>query len=81
MKGEYYRVVIENGKVKINVFEKNNPSPIYSTKAKFESEAGKEIIALFLQKYGVGIKEYKKICENIDKDIQKDINEIFREKK
>ena len=78
VRSEKYRIVIENGRVRINVFDRGNPQPVYSTHVKLNDNKGKEIVALFLQKYGVGLKEYKQICENYDKTIKEDMEAFVK---
>lgn len=80
MRSEYYRVVIENGRVRINVFDKGNKDPIYSTDVRLTDKQGREIVALFLQKYGIGIKEYQEICECNEKEILNDLRQCVGDK-
>lgn len=77
MRDEYYRIVIENGKIRINVFDRGNHIPTFSTTSDISNKHGREIVALFLQKYGMGMKEYKQICQRYDKMIKDDIKSFI----
>jgi len=77
MKDEYYRIVIENGKIKINIFDRGNPIPTFSTNCNMENEKARELVALFLQKYGLGIKEYQEICNRYEREMTEDIKSFL----
>lgn len=76
---DYYRIVIENGKVKINIFEKNNPIPYNTIKADITKQKGKELLALLLQKYGMNLEDFKKAEEKNKEEIKNDIAKFINE--
>jgi hypothetical protein len=81
--GDYYRIVIENGKIKALFFDKGNPNPHTKLCGKIESPEIFELLCLLYQKSVSpknSINEFKKIVEGYNKSIREDFEFFFNKK-